>query len=97
MNGADQLDGYEEARHQVALADVLILTKTDLAEPQAVAALSDRLRRINPGAEIVPVVHGAISPADLFERAPEAPSKAGDGAERWLKSEAFARERIGRA
>ncbi|WP_088347892.1 MULTISPECIES: GTP-binding protein [Rhodomicrobium] len=88
-NAAGQLDQFDEARQQVALADVLILTKADLVEPDAVAALSERLRRINPGAEIVPVLHGAISPADLFDRAPEAPSGSGEGALRWLKAEAF--------
>ena len=88
-NAPGQLDQFEEARRQVALADVLILTKADLVEPQAVAALSERLARINPGAEIVPVLHGAISPADLFDLAPEAPSASGEGALRWLKSEAF--------
>jgi G3E family GTPase len=88
-NAAGQLDQFEEAKRQVALADVLILTKADIAQPQTVAELRERLARINPGAEIVPVQHGAISPADLFDRAPETPSASGDDVLGWLKSEAF--------
>ena len=89
VNAAGQLDQFEEAARQIALADVVILTKTDLAEPDAVGRLTERIARINPGAEIVPVLHGAISPTDLFERAPEAPSASGEGVLRWLGSETF--------
>jgi G3E family GTPase len=88
-NAQSQIDQFDEARRQVALADVLILTKSDLVEREDVAALSGRLRRINPGAEIVVVLHGAISPADLFECTPAAPSGSGKEALRWLRSEAF--------
>jgi G3E family GTPase len=89
VNAAGQLGQFEEATRQIALADVVILSKTDLAEPDAVSRLTARIRRINPGAEIVPVMHGAISPADLFERAPEAPSASGEGVLRWLGGETF--------
>jgi G3E family GTPase len=88
-NAQTQLDQFDEARRQVALADVLILTKSDLVEREDVAALSGRLRRINPGAEIVVVLRGAISPGDLFESTPEAPLRSGEDTLRWLRSEAF--------
>jgi G3E family GTPase len=89
VNGAAQLDGFEEAGRQVALADIMLVTKTDIGEAVATAALRDRLHRLNPGAEIVEVLHGQLSPADLFERAPETPSGDGGNVQRWLKAEAF--------
>src|SRR5205823_65212 len=41
--GAGNLDQAPEARQQVALADRIVLTKTDLADNAAAAALTDRL------------------------------------------------------
>jgi G3E family GTPase len=54
VNGAAQLLAYPEARKQVAVADRLILTKTDLAEPAWVRALGARLAAINPAAPVLP-------------------------------------------
>lgn len=61
--GEAQLDSYFEAVKQVAVADRLLLTKTDLSAAADVAALKTRLAALNPGAEIVPVVQGEIDPA----------------------------------
>ncbi|MBS7541878.1 CobW family GTP-binding protein [Ancylobacter oerskovii] len=90
VNGAGQLDGFAEARHQAALADILVLTKSDLAPPEAVATLTARLKAINPGAGLVPVVQGAIAPDDLFARVPENPSRTGSDVLAWLNGDAFA-------
>jgi G3E family GTPase len=89
VNGAGQLDEFEEARHQAALADVVVLTKSDLASSEAVASLTARLRQANPSAAIVPVVHGAIAPDALFALVPAHPSRADDEVLAWLNSEAF--------
>jgi len=53
VTGAGALARHEEARRQVAAADRLVITKTDLAGADA-PALEARLRAINPGAAIVP-------------------------------------------
>ena len=90
-NGAGQLDEFEEARHQAALADVIILTKSDLVAQSVTAELVGRLEAMNPGAAIVPVVQGAISPDDLFARIPASPARAVDDVLAWLNAEAFAR------
>src|SRR5919202_3343489 len=50
VNGTGTLDRQPEAVKQAAVADRLILTKTDLAEPGALAALTARLPRLNPRA-----------------------------------------------
>lgn len=89
VNAAGQLDQFEEAARQVAMADVIILTKSDLADEGAITALRQRIARINPGAEIVPVLNGALSPHDLFERAPQTPTPSGEGLASWLKPDVF--------
>src|ERR1700730_7911877 len=49
VNGARQLDAQPESIKQVAVADRLVLTKTDLATAEAIDRLTLRLRHINPG------------------------------------------------
>jgi G3E family GTPase len=89
VNGLDQLASFGEAMQQAALADIIILTKVDLAEPAAVAQLEQRLTRINPSAAILRVVNGAILPRDLFEHAPTGPETAPERLDRWLALEQF--------
>ncbi|MBH0238804.1 CobW family GTP-binding protein [Methylobrevis albus] len=90
VNGAGQLDRFNEAGRQAALADVMVLTKSDLAGETAATDLKARLARINPGASILTVVHGALSPEALFAEVahPLADGEAGVG--RWLGLDAFA-------
>lgn len=64
VNGADTLGEYEEARAQAAMADLLLVTKTDLAEAGAVRAA---LRALNPDAPILAVVGGAVDPEVLLD------------------------------
>jgi G3E family GTPase len=58
--GEAQLDSYFEALRQVAVADRLILTKTDLAAPDDLAALEQRLAELNPAAEQIAAVMGEM-------------------------------------
>jgi G3E family GTPase len=66
VNGADTLKRHDAARHQAALADRLVLTKTDLCTPAARAALEHQLEALNPGAPIYVATQGAIEPDVLF-------------------------------
>ncbi|WP_075795676.1 CobW family GTP-binding protein [Massilia putida] len=66
VNGGDTLTRHEAARHQVALADRLVLTKTDLCTPQQRAALEHRLEALNPGAALCAATRGRIDPDILF-------------------------------
>jgi G3E family GTPase len=50
---------------QVAVADRLLLTKTDLAPAATVATLRERLATLNPAADIVTVTHGELDPATI--------------------------------
>jgi G3E family GTPase len=58
--GGANLDAYGEAMRQVAAADLLVVTKPDLATPEAAAALRSRLHAINPTATIVDAAFGRI-------------------------------------
>lgn len=66
VNGASTLDRHVEAVAQVTLADRLLLTKTDLASDQAIAALEARLRGINPAADFKRVINGHVDAADVL-------------------------------
>ena len=49
VTGADALERFSEAARQAAIADALVISKTDLAPFGA--ALRRRLDALNPGAE----------------------------------------------
>jgi G3E family GTPase len=89
VNGQDQLDSFGEAIQQAALADILLLTKTDLDRSGAAEQLEPRLRKINPTASILRVVNGMISPRELFEHAPVDPRAVPERLDRWLGFEQF--------
>lgn len=55
------------AQAQVGFADRLLLSKTDLVEPELVEALCERLARINGRAQIRVVEHGRIDLAELLD------------------------------
>jgi G3E family GTPase len=66
VHGADTLARQPEAIKQVAVADRLVLTKTDLVA-EAPAVLTDRLAALNPSAPLLPASFGDIDPARLFD------------------------------
>lgn len=70
LNGDRQLDRHPESLRQAAVADRLVLTKTDLAPRPAVGALRERLRRINRGAPLCEASHGEVAPSRLFGAGP---------------------------
>lgn len=57
-NGMTTLDTQFEAVSQAAGADVIILSKSDLVESEALAAIETRLRGLNPTAPIVRAIRG---------------------------------------
>lgn len=80
-NGADTLDRQEEAVKQVAVADLLVLTKTDLVSAGQAEALLRRLREINPGAD---AVRAGKDDGDWLA----APGGRPPDVRRWLRAEA---------
>lgn len=64
--GAETLAHQPEAATQARVADRLLLTKTDLAEPAAIATLKTTLRSLNPAAPILPIIQGQIAAGELL-------------------------------
>ena len=54
-----------ESVKQAAVADVIVVTKVDVADPDEVER---RVRRLNPAAEIVRAAFGEVEPGRLFGR-----------------------------
>ena len=89
VNGAGTLDRQPEAVKQAAVADRLLLTKTDLGGGEATAALKARLAALNPSAPVVAVAQGVVDPALLFNLGFYDPRSKSVDVRRWLRDEAF--------
>jgi G3E family GTPase len=92
VNGAATLDAHPEAVKQAAVADRLVLAKTDLADtPERRAALSDlreRLSVLNPAA---PQIDAAAATADrLLGCGLYDPATKSLDVRRWLAEESYA-------
>lgn len=66
INIEDTLKRFAVAREQIEGADVLLLNKTDLLTSEKILELEDTLRKLNPGAPVLPVRNGDVNPALLF-------------------------------
>ena len=89
VHGAGQLDRHPESLRQAAVADRLVLTKTDLAPPAECDALRGRLRRINRGAPVLAARHGEVAPSRLFGASPFATNERDPRIEGWLNEAAY--------
>lgn len=67
VNGIEQLDTMQEPVKQGALADRIVITKSDLAGEEATARLEARLRALNPQAPIRRALNGEIELAFLID------------------------------
>ncbi|WP_127090259.1 CobW family GTP-binding protein [Aquabacter cavernae] len=92
VNGMATLDAQPEAVKQAAVADRIVLTKSDLMDGRedALAALTARLRQLAPGAPILDATRGeataeALLGAGLYDPATKIPDVT-----RWLAEERIA-------
>ena len=69
LHGLAQLDRQQEARRQVAMADRVLLTKTDLADAPAIDAVLRRVAALNPA--VLPGEAAAIDPEEVFALGPD--------------------------
>jgi G3E family GTPase len=86
--GLQQLANHAEARKQAAVADVLLLTKTDLASPETLVALKEKLIATNPGATQQKVLHGQIEPDFIIDVGLFDPTGKHAEPQRWLRAPA---------
>jgi G3E family GTPase len=83
VNGAGQLLTQPEAEKQAAVADLIIITKEDIASPDDVAALVESLTSLNSHAAIRHSTRGDIEPSELIGLGLGS-SRAGPGTLRFL-------------
>lgn len=82
VNGETTLDHHEEAVKQVAVADRLVLTKSELTDAGHLQALEQRVLALNPGARIMPVEQASV--AALFDAGLYDPKTKTVDVGRWL-------------
>jgi G3E family GTPase len=70
LQGLRELERQRIAVKQIALADRIILTKSDLAASRAVTALRERLASLNPWAPLLVANHGEVDVDWLLDPAP---------------------------
>lgn len=101
VNGAATLDEHDEAVRQVAVADKLVLSKTDLLSGrEGEDVLQDiiaRMHKLAPAARILTTHNGEATAGKLFEPVKTGSQARPDQVKRWLAADAFeASERSGR-
>ncbi|BAT57645.1 putative GTP-binding protein YjiA [Variibacter gotjawalensis] len=91
VNGNATLDAHVEAVKQLAVADRIVVTKTDLPEAKAHReTLLARIRAINPVARILDGARGEATAAKLLDAGLYNPDTKTPDVKRWLAEEAHA-------
>jgi G3E family GTPase len=89
--GLKEIDASPEARKQVAVADVLVITKTDLASESQIRVLSEKIGGINPGATQHKIMHGNLAPSFIIDIGLFKPLSNQPDPKRWLREPANGR------
>jgi G3E family GTPase len=91
VNGLATLDAHREAVKQAAVADRIVLTKTDLVDTstrrEAKAALSSRLKVLNPAAPVIEAANASVTQlieCGLYDAERKIPD-----VKRWLSEESY--------
>jgi G3E family GTPase len=95
VNGALHLAEHPESGKQVAIADRIVLTKTDLVEKARVAQLQTVLGRLNPSAPVLDA-RDPLAPDDLMASDVYDPAHRSAEVRRWLDEEAHRAAAAGR-
>jgi G3E family GTPase len=90
VNGSATLDSHPEAVKQAAVADRLVLSKTDLVGADGTDALVARLRALNPAAPILDAAAGEATAARLLDAGLYYPDSKSADVRRWLAAERYA-------
>ena len=93
VNGPATLDAHAEAVKQVAVADRLVLTKTDLIPPPnrtSLNALRARLHALNPAAPVLDAARGEADASRMLNCGLYDPATKIPDVTRWLAVEAYA-------
>ena len=84
-----QFDSQFESVKQAAVADRIVLSKTDVTDRETVTGVRDRIAGLNPSAPVIEAVHGDTDPALLFNAGLYNPQSKTPDVARWLREEAY--------
>ena len=87
VNGIGQLETMQEPLKQAALADRIVITKSDLSNEESIAKLEARLRELNPQAPMKRAVNGEIDLAFLINVGLTNSKSKLEEVERWMGAE----------
>jgi G3E family GTPase len=87
VNGSSTLDHHMEAIKQVAVADRIVLTKSDLVDD--VSDLIQRLHALNPAAPILDAIKGKATAIALIGTGPFDLASKNPDVTHWLNAEAY--------
>jgi G3E family GTPase len=90
VSGDAELDAHAEAVKQAALADRLVLSKTDLATAEQRERIMARLHALNPAAPVLDAAKGEATPARLLNCGLYDPERKISDVKKWLAEEAYA-------
>ena len=88
INGPLHLAQNPESVKQAAVADRIVLTKTDLADEAQLRQLKAALKRLNPTAPILDAAADPLAPDDLMAADVYDPARKTAEVQRWLDEEA---------
>lgn len=89
VHGDGQLSRQFESVKQAAVADLIVITKTDLAQPDVLAELERRLARLNPGARRLHSANADLAADAILGLGLYDPSERGADVRGWLRAEAL--------
>lgn len=87
VNGEATLSAYAEARRQVAIADRILLTKSDLVSAGALAKVAAAASALNPAAAVLVVTNGEVDSAAFFSGALYEPGRGAIDVHGWMASD----------
>ena len=90
VNGEATLDAHEEAVKQAAVADRIVLTKTDIATAAQRDGILGRLHTLNPAAPVLDAAKGEATADRLLNAGLYDPERKIPDVKRWLAAEAYA-------
>lgn len=89
VNAGWQFDKQFESIKQAAVADRIILTKTDLVDAERISSVTARLQDLNPSAPVIKSEMGEVDPDELFNAGLYNPMTKSVDVAQWLREEAY--------
>ena len=89
INGEKTLDLHEESLKQLALAEKIILSKTDIVDKDEIKSLVYRIKEINPVSQIIFSKFGNIPLEEIFGLGAYDPYKKSADVKSWLAAEKY--------